>query len=196
MTEVKESLFLCFILTQPPPKSASCLGAITKQATKAERPEAKCVLLVGPVQDQGTPAGHPGVPQLSSQWIFSPAWLEAWLCFSPVVEKSTPRSEEHSWGLDQVQCSGGTWGSNCPYISNTQHGLYAACKAFTITLVLLSPKLYICHSPTSVIAPHSFTNAFLSPGCNYHQRERPFLAHVPILPCLSRYKVRRQEILP
>lgn len=47
-----------------------------------------------------------------------------------------------------------------------------------------------------VIAPNSYPNAFLSPGCNHHKRERSLLADVPLLPCLSRCKMRRQKILP
>lgn len=69
-TNVKESLFPCLISTQPPSKSGSCLGAIAKKTTKAETPGAKCVLLVW-ICPGWTPAGHPGVPQLSSQWLFS-----------------------------------------------------------------------------------------------------------------------------
>lgn len=154
VTEVKESLFPCLISTQPPSKSGSCLGAITKQTTEAERPGPKCVLLVwicpgrmNPSRTSRCPSAELSVDFL---WRRSPVLPEAWLCFSPAVGKSTPRSEEHSWGLDQAQHSGGSWVSNCPYISNAQHGLYTACKAFTITLGLPSPKLYICHSSTFI----------------------------------------------
>lgn len=43
-----------------------------------------------------------------------------------------------------------TWRSNCSYSSNAQQGFYAACKAFTITLGVLSLKSHICHGSTFI----------------------------------------------
>lgn len=71
VTEVEESLFPCLTPTQPPTKCGRYLGAITKQTTKAERPGASMCCWRGFVQDWSSPAGHPGFPHLSSQWIFS-----------------------------------------------------------------------------------------------------------------------------
>lgn len=71
VTEVEESLFPCLIPTQSPTKRERYLGAITKQTTKAERRGASMCCWHRFVQDGSSPAGHPGVPHLSSQWIFS-----------------------------------------------------------------------------------------------------------------------------
>lgn len=103
-TNVKEALFPCLISTQPPSKSGSCLGAITKKTTKAETPGAKCVLLVwicpGPMNPSWTSRCPSAELSVTFLWRGSPVWPEAWLCFSPAAGKKhteAQRSTPEDW---------------------------------------------------------------------------------------------------
>ena len=148
----------------------------------------------GFVQDRWTPTGHPAVPQLSSQWIFSKGGHRSgqrhdstsplWWGKAHQGQRSTPD--------DRIKPSilvGPEWA--------IAHILAMPSMVYTLPAKpLLSPWGYSAPSSTSLIALHPCTNAFLFPDCNHHQTERPFLADVPLLPCLPRCKLRRQETLP